>query len=43
VVGEVWARVVDQVIHETGIYRPSFPASCPWSAEQIMSDDFLPD
>jgi hypothetical protein len=28
---------------ETGRPRASFPQSCPWSIEQILDDDFLPE
>jgi hypothetical protein len=28
---------------ETGLAAATFPAACPWSFEQMMSDDFWPD
>jgi Domain of unknown function DUF29 len=28
---------------ETGLPRGTFPAACPWSFDQIMSDTFWPD
>ncbi len=28
---------------ETGLSEGSFPATCPWSVEQVMAGDYLPD
>jgi hypothetical protein len=28
---------------ESGLDRTVFPLTCPWSADQIMADDFWPD
>ena len=36
------AAVVKAVI-ETGLEDSSFPADCPFTPEQILSEDFLPD
>lgn len=29
--------------HETGLPLSTFPAVCPWTAEQVLDEDFLPD
>lgn len=40
---DAWDDAVDDAVKETGIARKVFPKSCPWSIEQIMSQDFYPD
>jgi hypothetical protein len=40
---DAWDDAVDDAIKETGMARKVFPKSCPWSNEQIMSQDFYPD
>ncbi|SJM92146.1 membrane hypothetical protein [Crenothrix polyspora] len=40
---DVWDDAVDDAIKETGIARKVFPKACPWSNEQIMSQNFYPD
>jgi len=37
----VWADAVNQAYDQTGI--KDLPPNCPWSAEQILDADFLPD
>lgn len=27
---------------ETGLAKPTFPATCPWSVEQILDENFWP-
>lgn len=38
---EIWIDALSIAIAETGL--DSFPASCPWSFEQVLSADWLPD
>ena len=40
---DAWDDAVDEAVKETGMARKVFPKSCPWSTEQIMSQDFYPD
>ena len=28
---------------ETGLAKDAFPAACPWTSEQVLAEDFLPD
>jgi hypothetical protein len=37
-----WAEAVDIAAEETGLRHDEFPATCPWSFEQIMDVDFWP-
>lgn len=37
----VWADAVDQASKATGLI--DFPASCPWTIEQILDQTFFPD
>jgi len=37
----VWGDAVDQATKETGL--ANFPEACPWSLEQILDQDFLPE
>ncbi|MBF0378002.1 MAG: DUF29 domain-containing protein [Desulfamplus sp.] len=39
--GAVWADAVTIAIKETGI--ESFPETCPWTIENILSQDWLPN
>jgi hypothetical protein len=36
-------RAVKRAIPETGLARDRFPARCPFSAVQILDEDFLPE
>lgn len=36
-----WAKALAQAITETGL--DAFPETCPWSIEDILSEDCLPD
>ncbi|MBV8732141.1 MAG: DUF29 domain-containing protein [Acidobacteriia bacterium] len=38
-----YPRAIRQVSAETGIPRESFPPECPYTFQQIMQDDFLPE
>ena len=39
--GEAWDDALAQAAKETGL--ASFPDACPWSAEQILDPEFLPE
>lgn len=41
VVTEAYPDAREDALEETGLYR--LPDTCPWSVEQVMSSDFLPD
>nr|VFJ48837.1 MAG: protein of unknown function DUF29 [Candidatus Kentron sp. FW]VFJ57062.1 MAG: protein of unknown function DUF29 [Candidatus Kentron sp. FW] len=34
---------INGAVKETGLTENTFPASCPWSFEQVIDNDFLPD
>jgi Domain of unknown function DUF29 len=37
-----WAVAVENAAAKTGLAADVFPASCPWSGEQILDDAFYP-
>jgi len=39
---DAWNDAVDGASAETTIFRENFPASCPWSVDQVL-DDWYPD
>ena len=39
----VYARARRKAISETGLPENAFPADCPFTPEQILSEDFLPE
>jgi hypothetical protein len=41
--GEAYSDARERVIEELGLLQPDFPAACPFTAEQILSEDFLPE
>jgi hypothetical protein len=43
VLGDVFAEAVGVAMDETGLPRECFPAQCPYTFEQIMNFDFLPE
>ena len=40
---EEYSAAVAGALDETGLPDSAFPASCPYSAEQLQDDGFLPD
>jgi hypothetical protein len=38
-----WRRALIDAERETGLEASTFPAVCPWTAEQVFSDDFWPE
>ena len=36
-----YAKGREEALEETGLYR--LPRACPWTIEQVMSPEFLPD
>jgi hypothetical protein len=41
-IARYYARARRQASRETGLALEAFPAECPWTAEQVLDDDFLP-
>lgn len=39
----VYVRAQTKAAGETGLLENSFPPSCPYTPEQILSEDFLPE
>jgi hypothetical protein len=39
---EVYERAVRRPMNETGIARECFPATCPYTFDQVISLDFMP-
>lgn len=39
----LYARARRVASNETGLPASMFPASCPFTAEQVMTEDFVPD
>lgn len=42
-VQRVYGRARQDALDETGLFEPAFPETCPYSAEQVLAEDFLPD
>jgi len=40
-VAGVWADAVTKAVDETGL--DSFPEDCPWSMEQVLTEEFFPE
>jgi hypothetical protein len=40
---EAYDQAVRRAVRETGMPRRSFPATCPYSFEQLADDDFFPE
>jgi hypothetical protein len=41
--GEAYSDARERVIAELGLLQPDFPAACPFTPQQILSEDFLPE
>ena len=41
--GEAYVEARDKASDETGLEETAFPADCPFTPEQILSEDFLPE
>jgi hypothetical protein len=39
----IYGKAVDGVVRETRLSAKVFPSDCPYTADQIMDDDFLPE
>ena len=39
---DAWDDALAQAATETGLRYQGFPATCPWTAGQVMSTDFFP-
>lgn len=42
-VREAYPRAVKLAHQETGLAKSTFPASCPYTLQQLLDDDFFPD
>ena len=42
-VADAYRRAIKQAAIETSIPAATFPASCPWTPEQIIDEDWMPD
>ena len=40
---QAYRDAVLEAAGETGLPRATFPVACPWTFEQIMTEDFLPE
>jgi hypothetical protein len=40
---DAYEDAVDEAIKETGLDEKTFPSSCPYTFDQIMSDEFYPE
>jgi Domain of unknown function DUF29 len=42
-IAQAWRRALIEAERETGLDGSSFPAACPWVAEELMRSDFWPE
>ena len=40
---EEYASAVDEARHQTGLSPEAFPSTCPWTATQVLDNDFWPE
>ena len=40
---EAFTEARERAAHETGLAESAFPADCPFTAEQVLAADFLPE
>jgi hypothetical protein len=40
---KIYKLAVTKALRDTGLSEATFPAACPFTAEQILSEDFLPE
>ncbi len=40
---EAYEEARQKAVNETGLPETSFPAECPFTPEQLLAEDFLPD
>lgn len=43
VIPTVWPRAVTLAAAQSRLARASFPEQCPWSLDEVLASDFLPD
>ena len=39
----IYRSAINQALQDTGLPETSFPVDCPFTADQIMAEDFLPE
>ena len=42
IVHDIYPDAVDAAAIETGLDKATFPARCPWTAEQLLDEEFWP-
>jgi Domain of unknown function DUF29 len=40
---KAYKAAINSAVEDTGLADAAFPARCPWSLNEILTDDFLPD
>ena len=40
---QAWPRALIEAERETGLEGSNFPTTCPWAADVLLDDDFLPE
>jgi hypothetical protein len=40
---EEYTSAVDEARHQTGLPPEAFPSTCPWTATQVLDNDFWPE
>lgn len=40
---KAYRAAINGAIEDTGLADAAFPSECPWSPDDILRDDFLPD
>jgi hypothetical protein len=40
---DAYSDARERVVEELGLLQPDFPAECPFTAEQVLASDFLPE
>ncbi len=40
---DAYGRALLRAQRETGLIEDAFPATCPWSFDQVLDDGFMPD
>ncbi len=40
---KIYRRAVNKAMRDTGLPEATFPADCPFTPEQILAEDFLPE
>ena len=41
--GKIYSSAISKAVRDTGLPQSAFPENSPFTPEQILADDFLPD